>query len=173
MNLWLAISLVIAVISIYLLPIEIYSVAFKLTGLSTSKVRFQVGSLFTGAGFTTSESELIANNPKRKKIALACMYTGHIFSVAFMGLVINVIFSVIILVTSAPEIPTFTEWCFIVLYVCSWFLLLVLFSDMLPLKEVMQNAHLKDKYNITVGIIKRKDEYVFVDKDTIIKKAIH
>lgn len=317
MNLWLAISLVIAVISVYLLTIEIFSVAFKLTGLSTSKIRFQVGSLFTGAGFTTAESELIANNTKRRKIALACMYTGHVFSVAFMGLIINVIFSVIIMITSTPEAPKFTEWYFIILYVSLGFLFLVLlikippinkhfirFLEMVainaskhkrntnivtvldmygksamvelilnivpsfanetplykmglnkkyainllsikrgtrvidvtkdtmfkkgdilvmygPLNDIneafvksvnndgevlivdkindvalinnygdnalvevyveevpkeldnvtMQEAHLKDKYNITIGIIKRKDDYVFVDKDTIIQKG--
>ena len=147
--------------------------AFKLTGLSTSKIRFQVGSLFTGAGFTTSESELIANNPKRRKIALACMHTGHIFSVAFMGLVINVIFSVIILVTSAPEIPTFTEWYFIVLYVCSGFLLLVLFSDILPLKEVMQMLTLRTNTTSLSVLSKEKMNMSSWIKDTIIQKAIH
>ena len=33
------------------------------------------------------------------------------------------------------------------------------------------NAHLKDKYNITVGFIQRKGAYNIVDKDTIIEKG--
>ena len=56
MNFWLAISLILAVAAVYLFMIEIFSVAFKLTGLATKKIRFQVASLFTGAGFTTQES---------------------------------------------------------------------------------------------------------------------
>ena len=89
MNIWLAVSLILAVASVYMLVIEIFSVAFKLTGLATSKIRFQVASLFTGTGYTTAESELIVNHEKRRKIAVACAYTGHIFSVAIMVLIIN------------------------------------------------------------------------------------
>ena len=94
MNIWLAISLILAVISVYMFVIEIFSVAFKLTGLATSKIKFQVASLFTSTGFTTEESELITNDDRRRKIAVACAYTGHIFSVVIMGLVINVFFSI-------------------------------------------------------------------------------
>ena len=61
MNIWLAISFVLAVVSVYLFVIEAFSVAFKLTGMATKKIRFQVASLFTSSGFTTSESELITN----------------------------------------------------------------------------------------------------------------
>ena len=35
----------------------------------------------------------------------------------------------------------------------------------------IKDAHLNDRYKITFGIIKRKDEYVVVDKDTIIQKG--
>ena len=38
MNIWLAISLILAVISAYMFTIETYSVAFKLTGLATKKI---------------------------------------------------------------------------------------------------------------------------------------
>ena len=95
MNIWLAIALILAVTAMYMFIIEIFSVALKLTGLATSKIKFQVASLFTGTGFTTQESELIVNDEKRRKIALACIYVGHIFSVAIMGLIINVIFSIV------------------------------------------------------------------------------
>ena len=84
MNVWLALSLILGVITLYLLIIEVFSVAFKLTGLATNKIKFQVASLFTSTGFTTSESELITGDDRRRRIATTCMYTGHIFSVAFM-----------------------------------------------------------------------------------------
>ena len=139
MNLWLAISLVLGVVTIYLFTIELFSVAFKLTGLATSKIRFQVGSLFTGAGYTTAESELIANHEKRRKIALACMYTGHIFSVAFMGLIINVLFSASMLIASSDiEMPKFTEWYFIVLYITLFFFFLMLFIKIPPINKRFQ-----------------------------------
>ena len=138
MNIWLAIALALGVVTIYLFTIEIFSVAFKLTGLATSKIRFQVGSLFTSVGYTTAESELIVNHDKRRKIALACMYTGHIFSVAFMGLIINVAFSASMLFTSTFEMPKFTEWYFIVLYITLFFFFLMLFIKIPPINKRFQ-----------------------------------
>ena len=127
MNVWLAISLTLAVTAIYMFMIEVFSVAFKLTGLATNKIRFQVASLFTGAGFTTTESELITNDDRRRKIAVTCMYTGHIFSVVIMGLVINLVFQIISIIGVEQEAKTFTEWYFIVFYVSAFVFLLVLF----------------------------------------------
>jgi hypothetical protein len=49
--------------------------------------------MFTGAGFTTQESELIAINPARRRLAVACMYTGHIFTALVIGLVMNLFFN--------------------------------------------------------------------------------
>ena len=56
MNVWLALSLILGVIAVYMFTVEVFSVAFKLTGMATSKIRFQVASMFNGAGFTTNES---------------------------------------------------------------------------------------------------------------------
>ena len=139
MNLWLAIALVLGVVTIYLFTIEIFSVAFKLTGLATSKIRFQVGSLFTGAGYTTAESELVANDEKRRKIALACMYTGHIFSVAFMGLIINVLFSIsMLLIDNNINLPPVTDASFIVLCVTAGLFILMLFIKIPPINKRFQ-----------------------------------
>ena len=114
MNIWLAISLILAVVSVYMFAIEAFSVAFKLTGLATNKIRFQVASLFTTAGFTTAESELITNDERRRKIAVACIYTGHIFSVVIMGLIINVFVSLGFSLSGTRVAPDFTSWYFIV-----------------------------------------------------------
>ena len=138
MNIWLAISLILGVVTFYLLAIEIFSVAFKLTGLSTKKIRFQVASLFTGTGFTTSESELITSDDRRRKIATACMFTGHIFSVAFMGLIINVFFSIGNLVGSEKVAQTYTEWYFIILYVTSALFLLMVILKIPPINKHFQ-----------------------------------
>ena len=126
MNVWLAISLTLAVAAIYMFMIEVFSVAFKLTGLATKKIKLQVASLFTSTGFTTQESELITNDDRRRRIAVTCMYTGHIFSVVIMGLVINVVIQIINVLDKTLEARTFTEWYFIVFYVSLFVFLLVL-----------------------------------------------
>lgn len=139
MNIWLALALILAVIAVYMFTIETFSVAFKLTGLATNKIKFQVASLFTGAGFTTGESEIIVNDDKRRKIAVACMYTGHIFSVVIMGLIINVFFSLSNTLTASEKTAlNFLDWYFIVLYVSAGLFLLVLFLKIPPINKRFQ-----------------------------------
>ena len=139
MNIWLALSLILGVIAVYMFTVEIFSVAFKLTGLATSKIRFQVASLFTSTGFTTNESELIVNDERRRKIAIACIYTGHIFSVVIMGLIINVFFSIGVSVGSGTSTEyTFTEWYFIIFYIASTLFLLMVFIKIPPINRRFQ-----------------------------------
>ena len=137
MDIWLAVALIFIVISLYMFIIEIFSVAFKLTGLATSKIKFQVASLFTATGFTTAESELITGDEKRRKIAVACIYIGHIFSVVILGLTINIIITIFLMMNSWTK-PNFTEPNFIVLYVASGFLLLMLFLKIPPINKRFQ-----------------------------------
>ena len=138
MNVWLAVSLILAVVSMYLFSIEAFSVAFKLTGLATKKIKFQVASLFTGAGFTTAESELITNDEKRRRVAVVCMYTGHIFSVVIMGLVINVFFSISNWISTDDKTISFSDWYFIVFYISLALFLLVLFLKIPPINKKFQ-----------------------------------
>lgn len=159
MNLWLAISLVLAVVTAYLFVIEVFSVAFKLTGLATSKIRFQVASLFTGSGYTTAESELIVKDEKRRKIATACMYTGHVFSVMFMGLIINVVISLSVTIRTERAIPTFTEWYFIILYIT-----LVFFITMIVLKIPAVNRRFQRLLEtIAINMNKKNKQTNFVN----------
>ncbi len=138
MNIWLALALILAVVTFYLLAIEIFSVAFKLTGLSSKKIKFQVASLFTSTGFTTSESELITGDDRRRRIATTCMYTGHIFSVAFMGLIINVFFTLVNVKEIDFSIQTYTEWYFIILYITSGLFLIMLVLKIPPINKHFQ-----------------------------------
>ena len=138
MNIWLAIALILAVVTFYLLAIEIFSVAFKLTGLSSKKIKFQVASLFTSTGFTTNESELIVGDDRRRRIATICMYTGHIFSVAFMGLIINVFFTLVNVKEIDYSIQTYTEWYFIILYITSALFLLMIILKIPPINKHFQ-----------------------------------
>ena len=168
MNIWLAISLILVVVTIYLFAIEIFSVAFKLTGLATNKIKFQVASLFTGTGFTTSESELIVNNEKRRKIATACMYTGHVFSVAIMGLIANLMINIFLSFNKTAGIefavPTFTEWYMILLYITSGFFIVMLILKIPPVNKRFQRfleaiAINSSKYSRNSNLITILDMY--------------
>jgi uncharacterized transporter YbjL len=62
-----------------------------ITGLSRSVARFQIFSTFTNSGYTTGESELIMYNRLRRKICLAAMITGYLFSTLVTALVVGVV----------------------------------------------------------------------------------
>lgn len=79
------------VVLLYLLVIEIFFTLFRFTGLSKDKARFQSISLLTNAGYTTKESEDIANGPVRRKIAMFAMFFGYMFSVAMASSIINLV----------------------------------------------------------------------------------
>ncbi|MGL5001125.1 MAG: TrkA C-terminal domain-containing protein [Cetobacterium sp.] len=73
----------------YLLICEIFTILFRLTGLTEETARFQVISMLTTCGFTTSESELIISSRKRKKLAFITILFGYIFSVTIVSMIIN------------------------------------------------------------------------------------
>lgn len=137
MNIWFAVSLILAVMTLYMFTIEAFSVAFKLTGLATKRIKFQVASLFTGSGFTTDESEIIVNDDTRRRIAIACMYTGHVFSVIIMGLLINVLISISGIRTN-EDASFFKGWYSIVFFVSLGLFLLVLLLKIPPINKRFQ-----------------------------------
>ena len=85
--------LILAFIVIYVIVIQIYTVLFRITGLTKEKARFQAISLLTNSGFTTSESEVITIDRVRRRIAIAAMINGYAFSVIIVSLIINAILS--------------------------------------------------------------------------------
>ena len=141
MNIIFAIALVLSVSAVYMLVIEAFSVAFKLTGMATKKIKFQVASLFTGTGFTTNESELIVNDDRRRRIAVTCMYTSHIFSVLIMGLLINLVMSVATSIANKPTITaeTFTSWYAYVFYISFVLFLAVIVVKIPPVNRRFLN----------------------------------
>ena len=169
MNVWLAISLILAVAAIYLFMIEVFSVAFKLTGLATNKIKFQVASLFTASGFTTQESELITNDDRRRRIAVTCMYTGHIFSVVIMGLIINVLISIGASINADRTGRTYTEWYFIVFYISAALFLLVLIIKIPPINKRFQKLLENIAINTSKG---RRESNIITVLDYYGKSAI-
>lgn len=66
-----------AVITLSVLTTRIGALAFVHTGLSRETAKFQARSAFMGVGFTTHESELVVNNPVRRKILTILMFLGN------------------------------------------------------------------------------------------------
>lgn len=54
------------------------AVALRLTGMPADVARFQARSAFTGAGFTTTESEAVVNHPIRRRVIGLLMLHGNI-----------------------------------------------------------------------------------------------
>lgn len=89
-----AIALIIFVILIYYVLVQVYTVLLRITGMTKEKASFQSISLFTTAGFTTTESEIITGDKARRAIAKSAMVTGYFFSVVIVSLVINMFLSI-------------------------------------------------------------------------------
>ena len=87
MSFEIALTLILASIILYVTLVKTFGIMFRITGLPKNKAMFQAISLFTNCGFTTGESEIIVNNTKRRKLAMACMIIGHVFSVIFISLI--------------------------------------------------------------------------------------
>lgn len=91
MKLELAVILILGVIMVYLILIRIFTILLRITGLTNEKAKFQAISLLTSCGFTTSESEIIANDRARRRIAIVAMVTGYGFSVIIVSLFFNLL----------------------------------------------------------------------------------
>jgi hypothetical protein len=63
--------------AVSLLVVRVATVALVFTGLSQQLARFQARSAFTGAGFTTAESEKVTQHPLRRRIIMLLMLLGN------------------------------------------------------------------------------------------------
>lgn len=93
MSLDLAFLILLVLFILYITIIEIFTVIFMLTGMSNTRAKFQVISLLTNCGFTTTESEIVVSSRKRRKIAITIMLFGTIFNVTVVSLLINAVLS--------------------------------------------------------------------------------
>ena len=76
---------------VYIIINEIFTVLFRLTGLTEEKAKFQVTSMLTNSGFTTSESENITSSKVRSKLARMTMIFGYAFTVTIVSSLVNFI----------------------------------------------------------------------------------
>ena len=74
----IAITSLLLVISLSILITRVATIALIHTGLSTESARFQAWSAFTGAGFTTTESERVVSHPVRRRIVFTLMLLGSV-----------------------------------------------------------------------------------------------
>jgi len=93
MNIYIAATLFSALILLYWVLSEVFTVLFRLLGLPVEKARFQVISLLTGTGFTTRESEMLLSTRSRRRMARITMLFGYVFNITFVSAVINVFVS--------------------------------------------------------------------------------
>lgn len=91
MTLSVSISLFFAVAVLYILIIDIFTILFRMTGLTEEKAKFQVISLLTNSGYTTQESELIMGKLLRRRLARTIMLFGYIFSITIVTAFVNVV----------------------------------------------------------------------------------
>ena len=93
MEIRVAILLFFVVAMSYTLIINIFTVLFRMTGLTQEKAKFQVISLLTNSGFTTKESEVVVSSLVRRRLARTVMLFGYIFSITIVTVFVNVVIS--------------------------------------------------------------------------------
>ncbi len=72
-----AIASLLAVIAVSLVVTRVATVILVATGMSRQSARFQARSAFTGAGFTTTESEEVVSHPLRRRVVMMLMLLGN------------------------------------------------------------------------------------------------
>lgn len=71
-----AVLSLLAILTLSIVITRVATVMLTATGLSRDVARFQARSAFSGAGFTTTESESVVNHPVRRRIVLQLMLLG-------------------------------------------------------------------------------------------------
>lgn len=92
-NLLAAIIVFNILIFIYQIIIEIFSAIFRIEGIQIDKARFQVISILTGTGFTTSESELMLSTKRRRKLTQIMILFSYIFNISIVSTIVNIFIS--------------------------------------------------------------------------------
>jgi len=64
------------IVALSIIVVRIGAIALELTGLSTEIASFQAQSAFSGAGFTTTESEAMVTHPVRRRIIRILILLG-------------------------------------------------------------------------------------------------
>ena len=77
----------------YQIIIEVFSAIFRIEGIQIDKARFQIISIITGTGFTTSESELMLATKRRRKLTQIMILFSYIFNISIVTTIVNIFIS--------------------------------------------------------------------------------
>ena len=75
-------------IIVYEVLVSLFAALYEISGMTKDQARFQVTSLITGTGFTTSESEKMLATKKRKRITRDIMIFSYIFNISIISTVV-------------------------------------------------------------------------------------
>ncbi len=84
----ISIASLLVVIFLSIIITRVATIALTHTGLTRESAKFQARSAFSGAGFTTSESEMVVNHPVRRRIVMLLILIGNAGIVAAMSTLI-------------------------------------------------------------------------------------
>ncbi len=127
--------LIVAMLS--LLVTRIAAMALMLTGLSRESARFQARSAFTGAGFTTKESESVVNHPVRREIVMWLMLMGNI------GIATVIATSVLSMINTAKA----ERW---------WLHILILAGGVILLGLIAKSRRVEHRLNRLISLVLKK-----------------
>lgn len=85
----LSFSLFFVVSVFYVVVVDVLTLLFRITGLTAEQAKFQVISMLTNSGYTTQESELVVDQPVRRRMARFIMLFGYIFSITIVSVFVN------------------------------------------------------------------------------------
>jgi len=128
----IAIGSLLIVLMMSLLVTRVAAMALMLTGMSREVAKFQARSAFTGAGFTTYESEDVLSHPVRRQIIMMLMLLGNL---GVGAVVATLILSV--MQTAQSEL-----W---------WLKLLSLLVGLILLSLAANNRHLERYLNLAIA----------------------
>lgn len=93
MNLVMALILCNVLVLLYQIIIEIFTILCRINGMTVDKSKFQVISILTGTGFTTSESESMLLTKRRRKLTQYMMLFSYIFNIVIVSTIVNLFMS--------------------------------------------------------------------------------
>ncbi len=131
-----AISLLV-ILTISVVVVRTAAVALRLTGMPADVARFQARSAFSGAGFTTSESEAVVNHPIRRRLISLLMLLGNVGLVTVMA---TFIVSFLATENSMTAMSTQLFWLLGAIALL-WFIALNSFADRVMCRSISWLLH--------------------------------
>ena len=139
-NLLAAIIVFNILVFIYQVMIEIFTTIYSIEGIQIDKAKFQIISILTGTGFTTSESELMLLTKRRRKITELMMLFSYIFNISIESTLVNIIIS--------SEGPTISELIIGIILTIINFSIIVLLNKSTKVKCKLENLIKKIATNV-------------------------